>query len=90
FDSILVFENYPVDAALRQREQNGLKLGDVSHTATTNYPLTLVVSAGVTLDIGCSYQRDLFSQATIQQLQRHYVAVLEQIAAAPEARVGEV
>ncbi|MFX5476526.1 hypothetical protein ABTD55_21645, partial [Acinetobacter baumannii] len=43
-----------------------------------------------TLDIGCSYQRDLFSQATIQQLQRHYVAVLEQIAAAPEARVGEV
>ncbi|MBO4123770.1 non-ribosomal peptide synthetase, partial [Cupriavidus gilardii] len=46
FDSILVFENYPVDAALRQREQNGLKLGQVTHAATTNYPLTLVISAG--------------------------------------------
>ncbi|KAA6130908.1 non-ribosomal peptide synthetase, partial [Cupriavidus cauae] len=84
------FENYPVDAALRQREQNGLKLGEVSHAATTNYPLTLVISAGATLEIGCSYQCDLFSQATVQQLQRHYVAVLEQIAAAPDARVGEL
>ncbi len=90
FDSILVFENYPVDAALRQREQNGLTLGEVSHAATTNYPLTLVVSAGATLDIGCSYQCDLFSQGTVQQLQRHYVAVLEQIATAPHARVGEL
>ncbi|KAB0596434.1 non-ribosomal peptide synthetase [Cupriavidus gilardii] len=90
FDSILVFENYPVDAALRQREQNGLKLGEVSHAATTNYPLTLVVSAGATLDIGCSYQCDLFTHAAVQQLQRHYLAVLEQIASAPHARVGEL
>ncbi|NSX02819.1 non-ribosomal peptide synthetase [Cupriavidus gilardii] len=90
FDSILVFENYPVDAALRQREQNGLKLGEVSHAATTNYPLTLVVSAGSTLDIGCSYQCDLFSQETILQLQRHYVAVLEQLAATPKLCVGDL
>ncbi|MCT9127858.1 amino acid adenylation domain-containing protein, partial [Cupriavidus gilardii] len=81
---------YPVDAALRQREQNGLKLGEVSHAATTNYPLTLVVSAGATLDIGCSYQCDLFTHAAVQQLQRHYLAVLEQIASAPHARVGEL
>ncbi|MCT9074070.1 amino acid adenylation domain-containing protein [Cupriavidus gilardii] len=94
FDSILVFENYPVDAALRQREQNGLKLGEVSHAATTNYPLTLVVSAGATLDIVCSYQREAFSHAAVEQLQRQYVGVLDQLAAAsatpPATRLGDL
>ncbi|MCG5262391.1 amino acid adenylation domain-containing protein [Cupriavidus gilardii] len=90
FDSILVFENYPVDAALRQREQNGLKLGEVSHAATTNYPLTLVISAGSTLDISCSYQCEAFSHAAVEQLQREYVGMLDQIAAAPTARIAEL
>ncbi|XQU70461.1 Amino acid adenylation domain-containing protein [Cupriavidus sp. H18C1] len=90
FDSILVFENYPVDAALRQREQNGLKLGEVSHAATTNYPLTLVVSAGATLDIVCSYQCEAFSHAAVEQLQRQYRGVLDQLAAAPTARIADL
>ncbi|WP_456280959.1 amino acid adenylation domain-containing protein [Cupriavidus sp. JZ107] len=90
FDSILVFENYPVDAALRQREQNGLKLGEISHAATTNYPLTLVISASATLDIVCSYQCEAFSHAAVEQLQRQYIGVLEQIAAAPATRIAEL
>ncbi|WP_211961632.1 non-ribosomal peptide synthetase, partial [Cupriavidus plantarum] len=92
FDSILVFENYPVDAALREREQHGLRIGEIHHTATTNYPLTLVVAGNQTLDIAFSYATDLFSAERIGQLQQHFLAVLRQLAATlaatPDARVG--
>ncbi|WP_342064775.1 amino acid adenylation domain-containing protein [Cupriavidus sp. OTU4895] len=88
FDSILVFENYPIDAALREREQHGLRIGEIRHAATTNYPLTLVVAGNQTLDIACSYATELFSAGRIAELQQHFVAVLGQLAAAPDAHVG--
>ncbi|MBY4899393.1 condensation domain-containing protein, partial [Cupriavidus sp. AU9028] len=43
FDSIVVFENYPVDAALR-RAPAGLAFSGVQNRAETNYPLTLVLA----------------------------------------------
>ncbi|MFC4436072.1 amino acid adenylation domain-containing protein, partial [Cupriavidus respiraculi] len=84
-------ENYPVDAALRERNQHGLQLGEVDHAATTNYPLTLVVSAGETLEIASSYDTALFDHEAIERLQRHYAAVLQRLAgdlAAPVASLG--
>ncbi|MBY4950031.1 AMP-binding protein, partial [Cupriavidus respiraculi] len=90
FDSILVFENYPVDAALRERNQHGLQLGDVDHAATTNYPLTLVVSAGETLEIASGYDTALFDHEAIERLQRHYAAVLQRLAGDVTAPVASL
>ncbi|MFX8445327.1 hypothetical protein ABTL54_20435, partial [Acinetobacter baumannii] len=50
FDSLLVFENYPVDAAVG-RGEGGLRAGKVEIAERTHYPLTLTVSPSpLTLD----------------------------------------
>ncbi|QET05158.1 amino acid adenylation domain-containing protein [Cupriavidus pauculus] len=90
FDSILVFENYPIDAALREREQHGLRIGDVDHASTTNYPLTLVITGNQTLDVMFNYATELFEADRIAQLQRHFVATLERIAAQPDQRIADL
>jgi hypothetical protein len=45
FESILVFENYPVADSLRQ-QQTSLKVEDVHSVEQTNYPLTVVSATG--------------------------------------------
>lgn len=46
FDSLLVFENYPVSEALEQGAPSGLRFGEVENREQTNYPLTLSVGLG--------------------------------------------
>ena len=50
FDSILVFENYPINEAAVAA--HGLRLHDLAAVETTNYPLTLVVSLGRSVGAG--------------------------------------
>ena len=49
FDSLVVFENYPINAAAA--EANGLRVRGLQAFETTNYPLTVVVSPGPRLSI---------------------------------------
>ena len=48
FDTLLVFENYPVDRAALAAERDGLRLGQVEGHDATHYPLTLMVQPGET------------------------------------------
>ncbi|MBN0245409.1 hypothetical protein JTL47_35330, partial [Pseudomonas aeruginosa] len=57
FDSLLVFENYPVSEALEQGAPSGLRFGEVENREQTNYPLTLSVGLGETLQVQYSYDR---------------------------------
>jgi amino acid adenylation domain-containing protein/non-ribosomal peptide synthase protein (TIGR01720 family) len=74
FDSIVVFDNYPVtdDSAAA----HGLRLRDLAATETTNYPLTAVVSAGARLAIGLGYDASLFDAATVARLGDHLALLL--------------
>lgn len=38
FDSLLVFENYPVSQALQEGAPEGLRFGPVANLEQTNYP----------------------------------------------------
>ncbi|MDO9003737.1 MAG: condensation domain-containing protein, partial [Aquabacterium sp.] len=75
FDSLLVFENFPVDAALRNADA-GLQFGLPAHIDTTHYPLTLNVSIGESLGLGYGYWRDCFDADTVQKLDRHFRQLL--------------
>lgn len=88
FESILVFENYPVDDSLR--EQGGsLQIQDVRHYSRTNYPITLVVSPGSTIGLEVAYDGQRFDEPTIQRLLGHYTTLLENIAANSDRPVGQ-
>jgi hypothetical protein len=67
FESLLVFENYPVDTSLR--EQGGsLKVSAVSSRERTNYPLTAVVIPGQRLLLKLTYDRERFEAGTMARL----------------------
>ncbi len=67
FDSILVFENYPLDEALRARIRTALNIGALTSVGPTHYALT--VSVEETRDqaaIAFSYWREQFAPAQIE------------------------
>ncbi|WP_423194301.1 amino acid adenylation domain-containing protein [Cupriavidus sp. H18C2] len=82
FDSIVVFENYPVDAALR-RTPGGLAFSGVRNLAETNYPLTLLFAQNQAdpLHLTCRFDRALLAEDHARQLAASVFAVLRQMAA---------
>ncbi|NNG64415.1 AMP-binding protein, partial [Pseudomonas fragi] len=79
FDTVLVFENYPVDSALRSG--SGVQFGQVISRETTHYPLTVVIHAGDTLDLQLSYLLSAFDPASVARLGEHLQNLLLAMAA---------
>jgi len=89
FDSIVVFENYPVDAALRTAP-GGLQFGNVSNRAETNYPLTLVLAHTDTLRLTCRFDRAVLGEAQASMLAQSLLAVMQQMAADAARPLGQI
>ncbi|EIC30042.1 non-ribosomal peptide synthetase [Methylomicrobium album] len=87
FDTLLVFENYPVDAALRQ-SNGGVRIGGLSQRDVTNYPLTLDVTVGQRLEIGFDYARAYFAGDDMRRMAESLRHLLLEIARQPQACVG--
>jgi amino acid adenylation domain-containing protein/non-ribosomal peptide synthase protein (TIGR01720 family) len=90
FDSLLVFENYPVSEALRQGAPSGLHFGEVTNDEQTNYPLSLGVGLGEALMVHYGYGRRYFDSQTIARLADHFGNLLRALAADGRVRVGEL
>ncbi|WP_028346872.1 non-ribosomal peptide synthetase [Bradyrhizobium murdochi] len=91
FDSILVFENYPIDEALRRTGESGPRLGRVQHVTPTNYALAVAVFAGSKrLDLEFNYDRARFDEVAIRRLRDILHGLLERIAANAERPIGEL
>src|SRR5690606_2219792 len=71
FDSIVVFENYPVDEALRARSRGGMKIEQVEVQDPTHYDLTLDASCGERLRLKFGYSRGSFGERSIEALKSH-------------------
>src|SRR5260221_6320402 len=78
FDSLLVFENYPVSRLLSSKKWL-LEVGDIEVTEQMNYPLTVTVGIGEELSISFSYNTRLLEQAYITAIRDHFEQVLLQI-----------
>ncbi|WP_455827934.1 non-ribosomal peptide synthase/polyketide synthase [Pseudomonas kilonensis] len=90
FDSILVFENYPVSEALEQSAPSGLRFGAVHSLEQTHYPLTVLLAIGETLGLEFNYDRQRFSAAHIQRLAEHFQQLLQALADDGSRRLGEL
>ena len=89
FESIVVFENYPVDEALEQHE-GSLRVAELRSAEQTHYPLTLVAKPGAKLQLGVMYARERFAAATVERLLANLAVVLEGIGREPDAKLGEL
>nr|WP_281404395.1 non-ribosomal peptide synthase/polyketide synthase [Pyxidicoccus fallax] len=81
FDSLLVFENYPLDASL-SGSTSSLQVKDVHGYERTNYPLTLSVLPGQPLRLRASYDSPRFEPASMQRLLEHWRQALISLASA--------
>ncbi|MFV0131783.1 non-ribosomal peptide synthase/polyketide synthase [Streptomyces sp. HMX87] len=82
FDSIVVFENYPVDDDLAAA--HGLRLTGLDGIETTNYPLSLVAYPGTELALRLGYDPQLFDAGTVERMVEYLTALLTGMAATPE------
>ncbi|MFJ7313617.1 non-ribosomal peptide synthase/polyketide synthase [Pseudomonas sp. NPDC098747] len=90
FDSLMVFENYPIAEALAQGAPQGLRFGPVINHEQTNYPLTLLVHMGAELSVHFSYQRDSFAATGVTQLGAHLQRLLSQMIDGGERSLSEL
>ncbi|MGW7020115.1 non-ribosomal peptide synthase/polyketide synthase [Streptomyces decoyicus] len=79
FDSIVVFENYPVGGDLAAA--HGLRLSGLDGIETTNYPLSLVAYPGPELALRLGFDPELFDTATVERMGEYLTVLLEGMAA---------
>ncbi|MCL5997211.1 MAG: amino acid adenylation domain-containing protein, partial [Chloroflexi bacterium] len=78
FDSILVFENYPVSAD--SLDKGGLQITNVRSIEQTNYPLTVVAGPAQELMLKVAYDNRRFDPETIRRMLGHLQRILESFA----------
>jgi amino acid adenylation domain-containing protein len=89
FESIVVFENYPIDPAVRQFNSN-LEIGNFRTFGKTNYPLTVTVVPDSELLLKIGYVCDRFHSDTINRMLAHLETLLLNIVAKPHQRLSEL
>jgi amino acid adenylation domain-containing protein/non-ribosomal peptide synthase protein (TIGR01720 family) len=89
FESALVFENYPVDAAITAPVA-GLELGAVESFEHTNFPLTLYVLPGDDLALRLDYAESRFTDESMHALATQVAEVLGSFAAAADRPVASL
>lgn len=73
FDSLLVFESYPL---AKKTTSSSLTRHDSYHHDKTNYPLTILVHPGESYTIHFNYDEAIFSSDTVKQLSDHFLYML--------------
>ncbi|RZK99827.1 MAG: amino acid adenylation domain-containing protein, partial [Rubrivivax sp.] len=91
FDTIVVFENYPIDQALLDgHAAGGLRFANVVSRGETHYPLTLVVQQGEGLALTFGHDAAVVDEGKVRVLAETLAALLPTLAAEPSLAVGEV
>jgi amino acid adenylation domain-containing protein/non-ribosomal peptide synthase protein (TIGR01720 family) len=79
FESLLAFENYPLDQSVRDEVGGGLGVRSVEMREQTNYPLHLIVEPGARLGLRLAYDPRRFARASMVRLLSHLETVLAAI-----------
>lgn len=90
FDTLVVFENYPLDPAAMQLPGTGLSVSSITSSDRTHYPLTLVGIPGPQLELRLDHRDDVASRHTPQQILKRVAQVLTTLVDAPETPLSEV
>ncbi|WP_143645356.1 non-ribosomal peptide synthetase, partial [Streptomyces antioxidans] len=90
FDTVLVFENYPVRPERVGAPEDGLRVVGSTGRDATHYALALVVIPGESLRLQLGYRPDAFAHSAVEELARRLVRVLESVADTPERTVARL
>src|SRR6476660_7842587 len=90
FDTLVVFENYPVDHASLAAEAGGLRLAEIVGHDATHYSLSLVAAPGERLELRLDYRPDLFERASVAALAERLIRLLEAAVGEPDRALGSL
>ncbi len=78
FDSVLVFENYPVSKVIASRQWT-LRVEDIQVGEHGNYPFDITISTGEEISIRFTYNADSLEERYVEQIIGHFEHVLQSI-----------
>ncbi|MER5931170.1 amino acid adenylation domain-containing protein [Streptomyces sp. NPDC002054] len=92
FDTIVVFESYPVDhvGLSEANASSGVAITGITPFSGTHYPLTVMADADPNLQLSLQYQRNVLGRAAVDTLAERFERVLTQLVATPHMPVGAV
>ena len=90
FDTLLVFENYPVDRTGLTAEANGLRLGNVIGHDATHFPLSLAALPGARLQLRLEFRPDLFDRAGVDAMAARLIRLLEAVVEHTDTPIGRL
>ncbi len=93
FDTLVVFESYPVDEqglVERARGIGDMSVTGVSSNDNTHYPVTVAVTVGAELTVQMKFLHGLFDDAAMEALSRRFVGMIRSIAADPHTPVARM
>ncbi|RMI31926.1 amino acid adenylation domain-containing protein [Nocardia stercoris] len=92
FDTLVVFESFPVDRESLGRAETGAQLPVVGSAAVTgtHYPVTVVVVLDTCLRVSLKYLTDVFDEAAATALAHRLRLLIGRFVTDPQTRVAEV
>ncbi|MEH1847189.1 MAG: amino acid adenylation domain-containing protein, partial [Nostoc sp.] len=89
YESILVFQNYPVNSSVQQSVDHSMNsTKDRSIGAQTKYALTILVTPNSELEFCIIYNTYRYDNPTIIRILEHFQALLNSIVDLPEQHIG--
>lgn len=88
FDSILVFENYPIGELLSKEWL--LKVDNINIKEQTNYLLSIIVNLGESLNLNFNYNDSLLTKEYVEMIKGHFKEVLCQIVKEQKVTMSEI
>ncbi|WP_052707349.1 non-ribosomal peptide synthetase [Streptomyces rubellomurinus] len=90
FDTLVVFENYPLDPSVLDLPGTGLTVVGAEGRDATHYALSLIAVPGARLNLRFNYRPDVLTPARTEELAERLVRLLETAVATPELPVGRL
>jgi hypothetical protein len=78
FETLVVFENFPVDESLGEGD-GSLELRNYKYSDPPQYDLTLVIVPGAELEMRLMYSSNRFAVAVMERVLRHFQYLVEGI-----------
>ncbi|CCD85950.1 putative non-ribosomal peptide synthetase [Bradyrhizobium sp. ORS 285] len=90
FESIVAYENYPVDMLAGADVARKLRISDVQTTERTSYPLTLQIVIEGSVAVKLIYDAERFAAAAMERMIAHLGHLLGEIIADPARQLGSI
>ncbi|RPA12942.1 non-ribosomal peptide synthetase [Gordonia sp. OPL2] len=92
FDTLVVFESYPVDAATMSASTpvDGVRVVDIVTDELTHYPLSLTVTLQPHPRVTFGHRRDALSENTVRDIAVRFEQILHAVVDDPTIAVGSI